>query len=566
MAAPPANQSHERAFGVTNIKSHIPLILDLDDHNYDAWRELFLTHCLTFDVIGHLDGTLLPTNAADAAWYKRDGLVKLWIYGTLAPPLFRSSFQTGGTTRDVWTRVENQFRNNKEARAIQLDNELRTQEIGGRTIQEYCQKIKSLADLLTNVDAPVNERTLVMYLLNGLNERFDNIINVIKHKEPFPTFAVAKSMLEMEESRLKKSPRVTPTHTDHSSSSIALTVSEASPTQHQSQQSNQHQRFQNNRGNYRNRGGRNNSRFRGGRYNGQSRPNASSWPSPSFWQGPFPTWPNYFGNWPTYNPAQFRPPPSQFPSQQTQQAHLLELIAGAHATEALPDPNNANWVMDSGATAHLTNSEGNLHSKFNHKVSQSVIVGNGSKIPISCVGSSSINSQSKPLSLNNVLVAPALVKNLTSVRKFTSDNWCTVEFDPFGFSVKDLLTRKILLRCNSSGDLYSFPPSFFNKALSTPTALLASTPSLWHKRLAHTNNSILNSLCSDSRFCNKAKLPSSCEPCQLGKQIKLPFFASQSLVTKPFDIVHSDIWTSPVPSISGIKYYVLFLDDFTHYL
>ncbi|XP_006296361.2 uncharacterized protein LOC17889790, partial [Capsella rubella] len=286
MAAPAA---HERAFGVTNIKSHIPLILDLDDHNYDAWRELFLTHCLTFDVLGHLDGSLLPANANDAAWYKRDGLVKLWIYGTLAPPLFRSSFQTGGTSRDIWLRVENQFRNNKEARAIQLDNELRTQEIGDRTIQEYCQKIKSLADLLTNVDAPVNDMTLVMYLLNGLNEKFDYIINVIKHKDPFPTFEIAKSMLEMEESRLKKTNRHTANHTDHSSSTTALTVATTSTNPRPSQQ---HQNHYNRGGNKRNKnrgGGRNNSQ--------QVRPNYASWAAPPFWQGPFTSWPNYYGNW-----------------------------------------------------------------------------------------------------------------------------------------------------------------------------------------------------------------------------------------------------------------------------
>lgn len=111
----------ERAFGVTNIKHHIPLVLDLDVFNYDAWRELFLAHCLAFDVLGHVDGTAMPTDDDDIQWKKRDGLVKLWIYGTLAPPLFKSSFKTGGSARDIWLRIENQFRNNKESRAIQLD-------------------------------------------------------------------------------------------------------------------------------------------------------------------------------------------------------------------------------------------------------------------------------------------------------------------------------------------------------------------------------------------------------------------------------------------------------------
>lgn len=180
------------------------MVLDLDVFNYDAWRELFLTHCLVFDVLGHVDGTTLPTDDDDLPWKKRDGLVKLWIYGTLAPLLFKSSFKTGGAAKDVWLRIENQFRNSKESRAIQLDNDLRTKEIRDKTIQEYTQSLKFIADLLENVDAPVSDKTLVMYMLNGLDEKFDHIINIIKHQKPFPTFEEAHSMLELEETRLKK--------------------------------------------------------------------------------------------------------------------------------------------------------------------------------------------------------------------------------------------------------------------------------------------------------------------------------------------------------------------------
>ncbi|CAL9243811.1 unnamed protein product [Arabidopsis halleri] len=371
MAAPPPPQTHERAFGVSNIKSHIPLILDLDDHNYNAWRELFMTHCLTFDVLGHLDGTLLPANTNDAAWHKRDGLVKLWIYGTLAPPLFRSSFETGGTARDVWLRVENQFRNNKEARAIQLDNELRTQQIGDRTIQEYCQKIKPLADLLSND----NERNLVMYLLNGLNEKFDSIINVIKHKDPFPTFAVAKSMLEMEESRLKKSQRFSATRTDRASSSTSLTVAATSPPT--PRPSNQQQTFNNNRGNNNHhqhttqpaksnnfRGNRkNNVRYIGRNDFQFGSPNFPYWAPPNMWSGPVSPWPNQFANWTPYSQmGTYRPLAASRPmNPNSQQAHLTEIqptsFTEAYTTDTLPVIYGAPWIMDSGSTAHLSATE-----------------------------------------------------------------------------------------------------------------------------------------------------------------------------------------------------------------
>ena len=226
MAAQPA--AIERAFGVNNIKAHIPIILVSTIIIMMLGENYFSLSCLAFDVVSHLDGTLLPKGDDDGTWLNRDGLVKLWIYGTLAQPLFRSSFKPGGTTRDIWLRIENQFHNNKEARAIQLDNEIRATEIGDQNIQEYCQKMKSLADLLSNVDAPVSDRTLVVFLLNRLNEKYDNIINAIKHKDPFPTFDNAKSMLEMEQSRLKKPRRAAGTHTDHSSSSSSLSITDSS--------------------------------------------------------------------------------------------------------------------------------------------------------------------------------------------------------------------------------------------------------------------------------------------------------------------------------------------------
>nr|GEV08463.1 reverse transcriptase [Tanacetum cinerariifolium] len=60
----------------------------------------------------------------------------------------------------------------------------------------------------------------------------------------------------------------------------------------------------------------------------------------------------------------------------------------------------------------------------------------------------------KSLHLNNVLITPYIVKNLIYVRQFVHDNNFTIEFDAFGFSVKDFMTRRVLLRCDNTRDLY----------------------------------------------------------------------------------------------------------------
>ena len=134
----------------------------------------------------------------------------------------------------------------------------------------------------------------------------------------------------------------------------------------------------------------------------------------------------------------------------------------------------------------------------------------------------SLPSSHKLLTIKNVLRAPKLIKNLISVCKFIHNNMVSVEFDPFGYSVKDLVTGSIILRSNSTGDFNSIK-------------------------------------------CNKTPY-FVCQPCPLLKHIRLPFVNSPFVSIKPFEIIHSDLWTSAVTSPSGYKYYVLFLDHHTNFL
>ena len=132
------------------------------------------------------------------------------------------------------------------------------------------------------------------------------------------------------------------------------------------------------------------------------------------------------------------------------------------------------------------------------------------------------------------------------------------ELDPFGFSVKNLATGNLVLRSNSIGDLYPFQSTHgIPIPTSISSALLSS--SIWHSRLGHPGNAILGSLSSSNSIkCNKNS-SFVCHSCSLGKHAQLPFVRSLFISTRPFDIIHSDVWNSPVSSPSGYKYYVFFL-------
>ncbi|GJU18525.1 hypothetical protein Tco_1146491 [Tanacetum coccineum] len=154
-------------------------------------------------------------------------------------------------------------------------------------------------------------------------------------------------------------------------------------------------------------------------------------------------------------------------------------LTHAFTAGTLHDLATGAWNFDTGASSHLNNSVTNLSEVFNSCMYSSVSVGDGHSIPVTNTGHSILPTSVRPLHLNNFLITPHIVKNLIFVRQFVRGNNCTIEFDAFGFSVKDFMTRWVLLRCDSTGDLYPVThPS------PTPRAFLVSQHT-WHQRLGH---------------------------------------------------------------------------------
>lgn len=99
--------------------------------------------------------------------------------------------------------------------------------------------------------------------------------------------------------------------------------------------------------------------------------------------------------------------------------------------------------MDTGAETYMTSTSGYLRISHppTHSTPSHIVVCDGSLLPVTSTGSISFPTSQGPLRLSNVLVSPQLLQNIY-VRQFTTENNCSVDFDLFGFSVKDLQTRK----------------------------------------------------------------------------------------------------------------------------
>ena len=193
------------------------------------------------------------------------------------------------------------------------------------------------------------------------------------------------------------------------------------------------------------------------------------------------------------------------------------------------------------------------------------MVGDGSCLPVTAVGSAPGFFR-----LPNVLVASQMIHNILSIRQFTADNSCSIEFDSSGLTVKDSASWRPLLRCDSSGPLYTLRllASAASPSTSSSSAAFAAMPSstTWHRRLGHSGRDILAQLNRSTDVpCIRTLAEHLCHACQLGRHVRLPFSSSSSHAAHAFDLIHCGLWTSPVLSMSGYKYYLVVVDDFSHY-
>ncbi|GJS45525.1 ribonuclease H-like domain-containing protein [Tanacetum coccineum] len=174
-------------------------IADLEFQAEDA--EDRLEH---FGIQGLLDGSYACTTSNAVEWKKLDSLVKVWIYGTISTSLLQIVLKKNVSAHDVWKSLEDLFHNNKDARVMELHEELRSLELGSLSIAEYFKRIKVISDLLSNIDSPIDDKNLVMYAVNGLGDKYEHFSSIIRHSKNPLSLLETRSMLLLEESRLKR--------------------------------------------------------------------------------------------------------------------------------------------------------------------------------------------------------------------------------------------------------------------------------------------------------------------------------------------------------------------------
>ncbi|XP_039042156.1 uncharacterized protein LOC120180958 [Hibiscus syriacus] len=229
-----------------------------------------------------------------------------------------------------------------------------------------------------------------------------------------------------------------------------------------------------------------------------------------------------------------------FTHEQYQQ--ILELLgkdplvqAATHMAGTRSVPSHHDWILDTGATNHMTFDIEKLSSHVACDSSSFVQLPNGKTTHIAQKGTYAFSP-------NHIL----------------TNELCSGEMKGIGRSYDGLYIFK-----SSFNPSVGQSVSCKNSCLSS-TLLKSDNGVLWHARLGHTSLSTLNKMSQLHSSLSNIDHVKSCGVCLLAKQNRLPFPMSDSRESSAFSLIHIDLWGAyRVSKHSEHRYFLTVVDDHT---
>lgn len=563
----------------------------LDASNFIIWKSQWQNILKATGLYSFVDGTgvappakirnssdLEITNPDFLQWMVDDAHLMSCISGTLSSTIYPIVIHCG-TSLETWSNIEKRFTTLSRSHVHQLKNRLTATTKGSNTMEGYLQQIKTLNDQLTLAGSQVDNEDLVLITLKGLPDEYRAFKTSIRTRSsPIPMEELCALLLS------EAIHEETPVKSQSSSDvNVAFVASRGGYTHQGNRGFSYPNPNRGSRGGFRGntRGGRYNQR-RGGFRNGHNGNRSSYSGSSQGSTGYTHTSPNSQGSYGSSSGSVVcqicdKPGHTAYDcwhrlnmdyqpnsSNTSTTSHTKAFVASTPEQS-----NSSNWYVDSAASTHMTNNLSNLSIYEPYQRGEQVTVGNGTTLPIHNTGNGILPTPSHSFRLHNVLHVPGIASNLVSVHQLAKDNDCTVTFDDHSFVVQDKVHKQTLFQGQHTDGLYQMSPT--PSSFGTPSCFTAQASSnIWHQRLGHPSPAKFHHLTSKFHLPvaqNKTRSSSSlCTHCCVAKSHRLPFTLSNTTVDQPLALIHSDVWGPFLPSTTGFKYYVVFVDDYSRFI
>ncbi|XP_073363426.1 uncharacterized protein [Aegilops tauschii subsp. strangulata] len=187
-----------------NIEDRVPIRLDSSSTSYYTWKTYFNLIFREYYLTEHIDGSVdSEYMQGDPEWSAIEATLIRWFYQTVSKDIFHTVVAEDDDACAVWAKINALFTDNKLQCLVFLQQEFFGCHQENSTIDEYCMRLKMLADELRDIGAKVSNDLMLSTLTTGLSEDFGNAASNLTLL-PQPTFQHVVVYLKLEERRMTK--------------------------------------------------------------------------------------------------------------------------------------------------------------------------------------------------------------------------------------------------------------------------------------------------------------------------------------------------------------------------
>ena len=514
-------------------------ILKLNGANYRDWTFNMRLYLESLDLFGHVDGTVEVPAEDTSAQVKRkfnSASKKAWTYICLAvEPNQQIHVRNTTTAKEAWDALKNQFARISISQIVRLCQKYYSSKFqSGGNMLEHINHLKSIHDQLKEMGANIDDGELAMTLLASLPDEFKPHFMVLDAVgEEKVTFEKVKAMLLNDADRISDSMKYEDAYS-------AQRINKG----RQNESGGQNKGYE----------GKFGHKFQGTCHHCKEKGHfAQDCPKQrnNAQQGD--------------NQGKGKRTACRAEGENDQNNTEIEALYTSN------DEDRCGWIIDSGATQHMTFERNHLTNYVKFKKPCAVNLGDNRSIL--AYGKriyhvkADLGDHTQNISFEEVLYLPELEKNLLSVHAM-ANHGATVTFKENRCEISR--NSKILAMGEIEGKLYILKTvrEHVNVAKEQPD----TDRYLWHCRFGHlgmdnVNKRIEGNMASRMDGVSNTSKNNFCEACAKGKQHHRAYPKTANYhASEPFKLVHSDICgPMPVPSLGGSRYHVSFIDDYSRY-
>lgn len=497
----------------------------LESSNWTTWKFQMRHLLLAKGLWSYVDGTEVLRESATAVQRAEFGKMSQKAFSSIIMTISSSqlylitSFEQ---PKDAWDALRNHFERDTLANKLLLKKQyFRTEMKERMSMQAHLKNMKELTDKLAAIDAPISEEDQVVTLLGSLPRSYSTLVTALEARENV-SFSYVQQSLIHEEQKLNGEFKQQSTSVEDQNSSALV-----------GGQPGNSQRWK--------------PRWKPKCYDcgelGHVRRDCPN----SAWR------------------QQHKAKPAGMPYSDSEPGGTGAFAASTSSPEMA-------WLIDSGASSHMTQNRALLVNYQELRKPEKVSLGDGRTVEAIGSGSIELNmmfksSEPRKSVMHHVLYVPQLACSLFSVRAAASKG-NVVQFGDAQCWIRD--SKGILRGMGSLVDkLYQLDCEPVMQEQASVASETSSSTDLWHQRLGHLGEQSLKDmshrdLVKGLKVLRSAEL-SFCEGCVEGKMHRRPFQSVGEIrSTRKLQCVHSDVCgPMPTESVGGRKYFVTFIDDYS---